>query len=99
MGTRVELHGLLKTITPNVYYASPSPKNMNYPAIRYSKIRKDDSAADDTKYITRRAYQLIVIAELPDSPILDTIDVLPYSKWEREYTADGLQHDVYTLYY
>lgn len=44
-------------------------------------------------------YELTVIDKNPDSDILDRVASLPMCAFERHYTADNLNHDVYNIYY
>ena len=101
MASRLELHSKLEEIlgSKNVYYQPPESKKMQYPAIRYSKKAPDTKHANNSKYFRMNCYEIIVIDLIPDSPIIDKLLELPYSSWDRHYTADGLNHDVITLYY
>ena len=101
MADRVELQSLLEELlgSKNVYYRAPEGIKMSYPAIKYSKstIRKD--YANDRAYSMRDCYQLIVIAKLPDHPVIKKLLELPYCSYDRYYVADNLNHDVLTIYY
>lgn len=101
MADRVELQSLLEELlgSENVYYRAPEGSKMSYPAIKYSKqtIRKD--YANNRAYSMRDCYQLIVIAKLPDHPVIKKLLELPYCSYDRNYVADNLNHDVLTIYY
>lgn len=99
MASRVDLHNLLKQLLgiDNVYYQAPA--RMDYPAIKYTKLRPDVKYANDKKYLNKKAYQIIVISRRPDDPVIDKILALPLSSYDRWYAADGLNHDVITLYF
>lgn len=99
MGKRIELQALLKTIVPNVYYQPPASVKMNYPAIVYSRKDIENTFANDSVYKQDHAYELIVIDKDPDSVIVDKISRLPTCSFDRHYTADNLNHDVFTLYH
>lgn len=101
MADRIELHILLKELlgSDHVYYRPPENTKMVYPAIRYSKQGIDAEHADDKKYLKRNRYQLIVIAKLPDDPVIDKLLELPYCSYEQHYIADNLNHDVLRIYY
>lgn len=99
MGKRIELQALLKTIVPNVYYQPPASVKMNYPAIVYSRKDIENTFANDSVYKQDHAYELIVIDRDPDSVIVDKISRLPTCSFDRHYTADNLNHDVFTLYH
>ena len=101
MGSRLELQTLLEDIlgSRNVYYQPPASVQMRYPAIRYSREDIDNTFADDDVYKQDNAYQLIVIDEDPDSEIVQKISRLKRCRFQRHYTADNLNHDVFTLFY
>lgn len=98
---REELQTKLEEIlgSKNVYYQPPNGVKMGYPAIRYSLNDVQKTNADDTAYLKRREYQIIVIDRLPDNPAIDALLDIPYCSYERHYEADNLNHDVLTLYY
>lgn len=100
MKTRLELHETLCEIlgTRNAYYQPPESVKMKYPAIVYSRQDIDNQHADNTPYIQSPVYQLIVIDKDPDSKIVDKVALLPMCSYDRHYTADNLNHDVFTIY-
>lgn len=83
----------------NVYYQPPETIKMSYPAIRYSKKNILSEYANDRKYSMRNCYEVVVIARLPDHPVIAKLLEFPYSSYDRHYVADGLNHDVLTIYY
>lgn len=101
MADRLELHSLLQELlgSSNVYYQPPESIKMEYDAIRYSKKDIMSIHADDSKYMMRDFYELIVIARLPDHPVIKRLLALPYCSYDRHYVADNLNHDVLTIYY
>ena len=99
MASRLELHALLRSIVPNVYYQPPPSVRMNYPAIVYSRKNIDNTFANDSVYEQDHFYELIVIDKNPDSVYVETISKLPKCNYDRHYTADNLNHDVFTIYY
>ena len=99
MASRLELHVLLRSIVPNVYYQPPPSVRMNYPAIVYSRKNIDNTFANDSVYKQDHFYELIVIDKNPDSVYVETISKLPKCNYDRHYTADNLNHDVFTIYY
>lgn len=101
MDRRLELHKLLCEIlgSRNVYFQPPSNIKMQYDAIVYSRKSIDNSHANNNVYKQDDAYELIVIHEDPDSDIPRKISLLPRCRFDRSYTADNLNHDVFTLYY
>lgn len=101
MGQRLQLHSLLKSVlgSNNVYFQAPPSKQMLYPAIIY---RIDDDKvehANNKPYNRRIRYQVTVIDPDPDSLNPGKIAELPLCKFNRFYTADNLNHNVFNLYF
>lgn len=101
MGSRLELHELLcETLgSRNVYFQPPESLKLHYPAIVYSRSSIDNTYANDSVYMQSRAYELVVIDEDPDSTIVDDVSKLPMCSHNRNYKADNLNHDMFTIYY
>lgn len=101
MGSRLELQNLLESIlgSRNVYYQPPESIKIKYPAIIYSRNNIDNNFADDIVYMQNHTYQIIVIDANPDSEIVNKISKLPMCRYNRHYTSDNLNHDVFTLNY
>lgn len=101
MGSRLELQTQFEEIlgSRNVYYQPPLSVKMNYPAIKYSRKTIDNTFADNSVYKQDYAYEVIVIDEDPESVIVEKISKLPMCIFDRHYTADNLNHDVFTLYF
>jgi S-ribosylhomocysteine lyase LuxS involved in autoinducer biosynthesis len=70
-----------------------------YPCIVYSRNNLDTKIADDQPYGHKTGYQVTVIDPNPDSEILGKVAALPLCSFNRHYTKDNLNHDVYNLYY
>ena len=101
MGSRLELQNLLESIlgSRNVYYQPPESIKIKYPAIIYSRNNIDNNFADDIVYMQNHTYQIIVIDTNPDSEIVNKISKLPMCRYNRHYTSDNLNHDVFILNY
>ena len=101
MADRLDLQGLLEELleSRNVYYKPPESIKMQYPAIRYSKKNIQSVYANNSKYLMRDCYELIVISRTPDHPVIKKLLALPYCSYDRPYVADNLYHDVLTIYY
>lgn len=101
MASRLKLQETLEQLlgNRNVYYQPPESLAMNYPAIRYSKDKITSTHANDVLYTSRTRYTLTVIAKRPDDPVIAKLLELPYCSYDRNYKADNLEHDVFTLYY
>lgn len=101
MASRLNLQTELETIlgSRNVYYQPPESVKMKYPAIVYSRKNIDNIFADDTVYTQNHSYELTVIDPNPDSEIVMKVSKLPACTFDRHYTTDNLNHDVFRLYY
>lgn len=101
MGQRLTLQTLLEGILglDNVYFQPPATLQMAYPCIVYKRDAMNVKFADDKPYKLRTRYQVIVIDRDPDSVIPDRIKALPLCRFDRFYTADNLNHDVFNLFF
>lgn len=101
MGSRLDLQNLLEFIlgSRNVYYQPPESIKIKYPAIVYRRNDIDNNFADDIVYIQNHTYQIIVIDADPDSEIVDRVSKLPMCRYDRHYTSDNLNHDIFILNY
>ena len=101
MGSRLDLQTKLETLlgNQNVYYQPPASVRMNYPAIIYSRSNIENRHADDDVYMQAYFYEVIVIDEDPDSEVVENISKLPGCRFDRHYTSDNLNHDVFILYH
>ena len=101
MASRLELQLVLEELLglTNVYYQPPSTVIMKYPAIVYSRDMMGITFANDKVYTTETAYEVIVIDKNPDSIIVGKVAKLPTAKFNRNYTADNLNHDVFIIHY
>lgn len=99
MGQRTELDTLLKTIVENVYFQPPPTVMMRYPCILYRRDDKRTEFADNRPYKHCKRYQVTVIDADPDSEIPDKVAELPMCSFERHFTANNLNHDVFNLFF
>lgn len=101
MGSRLDLQNLLEFIlgSRNVYYQPPESIKIKYPAIVYRRNDIDNNFADDIVYMQNHTYQIIVIDADPDSEIVDRVSKLPMCRYDRHYTSDNLNHDIFILNY
>jgi hypothetical protein len=99
MGTRVQLHNKLQDITDNVYYQPPESHKMEYPCIRYQRIRIDTEHASNNPYIINKGYQIIAISTNPDDEIVDAVAKITTAVFERRYTYKNLYHDIFNIIY
>lgn len=99
MASRLTLQEYFETLTKNVYFQPPVNTKMSYPAIRYQRTDIDNIFADDNPYHQERAYEVTVIDKNPDSTIVDEIAKMSMCRFSRHYAADGLNHDVFIIYW
>lgn len=99
MAPRLELHALLQTITEHVYFQPPENVKLMYPCITYQRDFAETKFADNEPYDVTKRYMVTVIDRDPDSEIPDRVAELPRSSFNRFYTADGLNHDVYQVFF
>jgi hypothetical protein len=101
MAKRSDLQDLLVDIlqTDNVYFQPPPTVQMAYPCIVYRRDYELVNHADDFPYRRRKRYLITVIDKDPDSSIPDQIAELPMCTYDRFYTSDNLNHDVYKLFF
>jgi hypothetical protein len=99
MGQRLQLHQLLETFTDNVYFQPPTNIELKYPCIIYKRDFADTKFADDKPYNIKLRYAITVIDQNPDSEIPSKVALMPLSLFNRFYTVDNLNHDVYNVYF
>lgn len=101
MGSRLDLQNLLEFVlgSRNVYYQPPESVKIKYPAIIYRRNDINNNFADDIVYMQNHTYQIIVIDADPDSEIVDRVSKLPMCRYDRHYTSDNLNHDIFILNY
>jgi hypothetical protein len=101
MAQRLELQTLLVDIlgTNNVYFQPPPTVQMTYPCIVYKRDFANTEFAGNKPYNHVKRYQVTVIDRNPDSDIPSHIAELPMCIFDRFFTADNLNHDVYKLFF
>lgn len=99
--SRLELQTLLEGIlgSEHVYFQPPASVQMQYPAIVYNRDNADTSFAGNSPYRRVKRYQVTVIDRNPDSEIPDRVAALPMCSYNRFFTANNLNHDVFQLYF
>lgn len=96
---RLELQAIFLGMTPNVYHQPPVNVEMKYPCIKYERDDIDIKYADNSPYYNTTRYQVTVIDKDSDSNIPEKIAALPMCRFNRHYTADNLNHDVFNLFF
>lgn len=99
MAPRLQLHQILKTLVPNVYFQPPSNTIMKYPCIVYQRDYAETTFADNNPYRNTKRYQVTVIDTDPDSAIPDKVASLPMCVFQRFFAADNLNHDVFNIFF
>lgn len=99
MAPRLQLHDILKTFVDNVYFQPPANTQLQYPCIIYSRDFADTKFADNAPYHRTKRYMITVIDRDPDSEIPDKVGSLPMSTFNRFYTTDDLNHDVFNVFF
>ena|SRR5437868_6530404 len=99
MGSRLELQSLLEGITENVYFQPPINIEMQYPCIIYHRDESRSEFADNRPYARTKRYQITVVDRNPDSELPDVVEDLPYCSFNRHFSAENLNHYVFTLFF
>lgn len=101
MASRLDLHELLCNVlgTRNVYFQPPESVKMQYPCIVYKRSAVNTQFADNELYMHKKRYTVTVIDKNPDSEIPDKVASIPMCVFDRHFTSDNLNHDVFSIYY
>jgi hypothetical protein len=102
MGSRLELQTLFESLMgpdPNVYYQAPTNSQMQYPCILYNRDNSHSEFADNLPYSRTKRYLVTVIDRDPDSELPDKVEDLPCCSFNRFYSAENLNHFVFTLFF
>lgn len=83
----------------NVYFQPPESVELSYPCIVYEKNGTRIIRANNKSYLKQNRYTVTYIDEDPDSEIPDKLSELNYCGFDTRFTADNLNHDVFTLYF
>ena len=97
---RLKLHNILLKImgNRNVYFQAPGKEQMNYPAIVYKRDDIKNTFACDEVYKQDHVFKITLMVYDPDSELINKISKLPKTKFVTHYSADGLNHYVFTIY-
>ena len=96
---RVLLQQLLETFVDNVYFQPPTNIVLKYPCIIYKRDFEKMDFAGNRPYNGSLRYAITIIDRNPDSQIPSKVAAMPMSTFNRFYTADNLNHDVYNVYF
>ena len=103
---RLDLHNIFIDILgtkgqeiSRVYFQPPASVEMEYPCIIYKRSNRKNFFSGDRIYLGMNQYSVTVVDEDPDSLIPSEIAKLRYCSFSTHFTVDGLNQDVYTLYF
>ena len=82
----------------NVYYNPPASVKMGYPAIVFERSNIANRFANNSVYKQAYRYEVTVITDDPDDPIIEKISNLPSCSFDRAFVSDNLHHNVFTIY-
>lgn len=99
MAPRLQLQQLLETLCEHVYFQPPTNVQLEYPCIIYKRDFAETGFADNDPYHHTLRYAITVIDRDPDSDIPGKVAGIPMSVFNRFYTADDLNHDVYNVFF
>lgn len=101
MASRLTLHEELCTAlgSRNVYYQPPKGTKLVFPAIIYERNMIRNYNAENEVYHQAFEYTVTVVDRSPDSDVVARVSQMPRARFSRHYTADGLNHDVFNIYY
>lgn len=102
MDRRLNLQKLLEEVPKvrKVYFQPPENLKMEYPCIRYYRVRPSTDKADDMTYRFTQCYELIVIDSDPDSQIARYIvENFQMAEMNTTYASNNLYHTSITLYF
>ena len=94
-----DLRDILATKVSNVYFQPPESSKMQYPCIRFKLSNIVNTFADNIAYNQATAYELTYISKAPDEDMRYELARLPMCSFDRHYTADNLNHYVYTIFF
>lgn len=101
---RRALHTILTELlgSTNVYFQPPSNVLMKYPCFLYNQSPLYNLRADDKNYLYMGHYSLTYIdsnVERAMAMKMKILDSFEHISFERNFTSENLNHDVYNLYY
>lgn len=99
MVPRLQLQTLLESIAEHVYFQPPTNIQLLYPCIIYERDSAISAFANNENYRYVKRYMVTVIDRDPDSDLPDQLAALPLCTFNRHFTADDLNHDVFNLFF
>ena len=107
MDRRLQLQTVLENLMvesglkKQVFFQPTQNLKMEYPAIVYRRDYIDTKHGDNAPYTVNRRYLVTYIDRRPDgtAPMVDKLAHLPQCVFDRFYISDGLNHDVFKIYF
>lgn len=102
MDRRLQLQARLQALLPQdkkAWFQPPATVKLTYPTIIYKHDDTDVKHANNVPYIVERRWQVTVIDENPDSPIVSAMEWWPKCTVSRKFEAENLNHTVFDLYF
>lgn len=99
MAPRADLHQLLELFTEHVYFQPPVNVQLEYPCIIYRRDFATTFFANGKPYTYTTRYMVTVIDRNPDSDIPNKVAAMPMTLFNRFYTVDNLNHDVFNVFF
>lgn len=101
MAGRLQLQEELERLLErdSVYFQPPATVALRYPAIVYSRSDIVNNFADNLVYNQYDRYKVITISRDPDDSIVRKISLMPTCRFETYYAKDGLNYNVFEIYY
>lgn len=103
MAQRLDLQARLEEMMgpcAEVKYQPPPNYKMSYPACRYEQSNGNTKFAANKPYVFTKKYSVTIIDRNPDTDYVEMMAMrFPMCVMDRAYTADGLNHYVFTIYW
>lgn len=96
---RDKLKAIMAEVDGQVYYQPPSSLQMEYPCLVYELEDVNIKFADNGPYSLWDRYQVTLIRQHPDSPVIRKLLGMPHSSFSRHFATSGLNHDVFVIYH
>jgi hypothetical protein len=99
MAPRLELQTKLEDLlgSENVYFQPPAGYQMTYPCIVYKRSNIRSKPADNAPYLRVNQYTVTCIDADPDSETPDKVSKLSQCVFDRYFTSENLNHNIFTL--
>lgn len=101
MVSRAELQKTLEELlgSDQVYFQPPVNLTMHYPCIVYEREAARSERADNFAYVYTPRYKITVISKKVDHPVIFKLPLLPMCTFRTHFVTEGLNHDVFELYF